>query len=205
VIQPRFLAAVSALTIAGSMGLAAQAPVQPPVTRPQPPAPAQPAGRLDQPAITVTGCLKPWDHAMSAPADTPAAGQQATAMTSARFVLTDLEPMPAPGQPAAAPGTPAPTPSAAPAPPAHPRATQFVVVAGTGVNLAAHVNHKVRITGTAEGLTPAPSAMNAPATRPVDPPPAAGRPAPPAAHEAAWSTLTAASLTMVSATCTTAS
>lgn len=188
--QPRFLSALGVLTIAGTMGLAAQTP-------------AQPAGQRDQPAITVTGCLKPWDHAMGAPAGTPAAGQPAAAMASARFVLTDIEPMPAAGQPAVQPGPPAG--AAAPAPPAHPRATQFVVVAGTGVNLAAHVNHKVRITGTAEALTAMPSAKDAPATRPVDPPPAAGRPAPPAAHDAAWSTLTATAITMVSATCTTAS
>jgi hypothetical protein len=200
--QPRFLSALGVLTVAGTMGLAAQAPAPPPATRPQPPAPAQAPGQRDQPAITVTGCLKPWDHAMGAPAGSPAAGQPAAAMASARFVLTDIEPMPAPGQPAAQPGPP---PAAAPSPPAHPRATQFVVVAGTGVNLAAHVNHKVRITGTAEALTSMPSAKDAPATRPVDPPPAAGRPAPPAAHDAAWSTLTATAVTMVSAICTTAS
>ena len=70
--KPPFLAACGALTIAGTMSLAAQTPTQPPATRPQPPAPTQPA-RTDSSTVTVTGCLKPWDNTMGAmPTDAPA-------------------------------------------------------------------------------------------------------------------------------------
>jgi hypothetical protein len=200
--KPPFLAACGALTIAGTMSLAAQTPTQPPAPRPQPPAPTQPT-RPDSSTVTVTGCLKPWDNTMgTVPNDAPARSG-ATPMPGTRYVLTDVAPdTRAPGQPGAQPGTPMPPAPAGP--PAHPQTAQYIVMAGTGVNLAAHVNHKVTISGTTEHMAPAMAPGTPPAARPGDPAPATST-QPPAKADKAWSTLTATSLTMVSTSCTTQS
>lgn len=193
------LAACGAMTLTATLGLSAQAPVQPPTTRP--PAPTQPSARVDRVAIAVTGCLKPWDNTMGTPsADSIAASPGSTPMAGTRYVLLDVE-TDKPGDTPA--DRPAPTPPPAVAA-GHPQLAQFIVIAGAGVDLAAHVNHKVRLMGTVDP-EPAPSSSVAtPAPRPGDPPaPVVPKPASQAAAEKKWATLTATSVTMVSTTCTT--
>ncbi len=170
-----FFGLCGALAIASTMTLAAQAPTQPPTTRPQPPAPTQPwTHPADQSPITVAGCLTPWDSTMA----TAPAGPTAT-----------------PGDPRAKPGA-APMATAGTPPPTHPQASQYIVAAGSGVNLAAHVNHQVRLVGTVDyGMTMAHA--DKPADTPADK--ATARPGDPAHARA---TLTATSVTMISATCT---
>jgi hypothetical protein len=188
------LAACGALTLAATLTASAQAPVQPPTTRPQPPAPTQPAATVTHP-ITVTGCLTPWDNAIGkAPVD-PAVTPGSTPMAGTRYVLmVEAEKPAAPaGTPPAA--TPPATPPAATAPPAHPQISKFVVSAAPGVDLAAHVNHKVRVTGTVETAKEPPTTPAA-TGRPGDPAPAAK-----VASEQDWAPLTATAVTMVSATC----
>lgn len=209
-----FLAACGAVALASTVTLSAQTPAQPPTTRPQTPAPTQPATRTDQGSVTVTGCLKS-DNAMGGGATDPMAkpgdpmakpgdpmGKPGAPMTNNRWVLTNVQADKAMGQ------TPSPSPGATTSP-AHPQASQYVVTAGTGVNLSAHVNHQVRITGTVAGgmdhgsMTPANKAGDKPMARPGD-----AKPGMPADHMNMGSdnksaTLTATSVTMISATCTT--
>lgn len=172
------------LTLAGAIALAASAMVSAqtaPLPMPRPKAPASPGTtrQADPAPITVTGCLKPWDAST-----TPAQGLGAGA--AGRFLLTDVE--------ANTPGTATPG-MAAPVAPA-PK-TQYVVTADAGVNLNAHLNHKVRITGMV-----AKSDASAPAEPPAESRPADPKPAPaPGAGADSWTGLTALSVTLVSATC----
>lgn len=192
------LAAWGAMTLTATLTLSAQVPA-PPAMRPQPPAPTQPSTRLDRVAIAVTGCLKPWDNTMGTPAADPAVTPGNTPMAGTRYVLLDVET----DKPAPATDKPVPTPP--PAGSGHPQLAQFVVTAGPGVDLAAHVNHQVRLMGTVdpEPASAAP-AVTTPTPRPGDPPgPVVPVPASRAAAEKKWATLTATSVTMVSATCTT--
>ena len=205
-----FFAACGAVALASTMTLSAQTPAQPPAMRPQPPAPTQPATRTDQSPITVTGCLKPWDNTMGSatanpmakPGD-PMAKPGATPMAGTRYVLTNVQTDTPMGQPSSS------TPSAGAASPAHPHASQFVVIAGAGVNLAAHVNHQVRLMGTVDAgmghgsMAPADKPADKPMARPGDPAPAPGMAAHRMAGDKKWATLTATSVTMPSATCTT--
>jgi hypothetical protein len=198
-------AACGALALASTMTLSAQTPTPTPAPPawPQVTAPAEPGQKPAMGVMTMTGCLKAADATM---ATTPA---------DARYVLANAA-MDRPlfgAPPAAAPGTATP--------PAHPMAMQYTVVAGTGVDLTAHVNHQVRLTGTVAGAhagmpgmmpgdkpmtTPAagkPMAKPAemPAARPGDAP----RPSPVGMDhmgaDKGWSTFTASSITMISATC----
>lgn len=150
----------------------ATAQITPPLPRPTPPASPGTTRQSDPPVITVTGCLKPWDASVMAPAVAPAGA------AAGRFLLTNLE--------ANAPGT-TPGTAAGEAPPPN---TQYVVTGDSAVNLAAHVNHKVRIEGqlaTTDAAAPPPgrNAKGSGADR--------------------WAALAATSITMVSATCTGAS
>ena len=210
-----FLAACGAVTLASAMTLSAQTPAQPPTTRPQTSAPTQPATRTDQSSVTVTGCLKPWDNAMGGGATAPMAkpgdpmakpgdpmGKPGAPMASTRWVLTNVQGDRATGQ--------SQSPSAGgAASPAHPQASQYVVTAGAGVNLSAHVNHQVRITGTvASGMdhgnmAPADKAGDKPMARPGDAKP--GMAADHMQGNKMSATLMATSVTMISATCTTTS
>ena len=198
-----FLAACGAVTLASAMTLSAQTPAQPPTTRPQSPAPTQPATRTDQSSVTVTGCLKPWDNAMGGGVSDPMAkpgdtmAKPGAPMATTRWVLTNVQGDHATGQSPSAGGS---------ASPAHPQAAQYVVTAGTGVNLSAHANHQVRITGTVAGgmdhgnMAPAGKAGDKPMARPGD-----AKPGMAADHmgDKKSATLTATSVTMISATCTT--
>jgi hypothetical protein len=122
------------------------------------------AGQAPRDAVvTVTGCLKPWDDMAGAPAPSSAT---TAASGGRRYLLTDVDPEP-PGEADRVVRPP----------------LQYVVTADAGVDLAAHVNHKVRITGTAAA------------------PPAATRPEPEPKPTKGWGLLTATTITMVSATC----
>ena len=177
--------AACGVLVAGTLTLSAQAPAP----APQTPRPSQntPA-RTDDKTMTVTGCLKPADASQAAPA--PSATPSPAAPAS-RFMLTNVEPdtgSPAGGSTAAAkPAKPAPEESPAAGTMTNAAGKQYTLVPDAGVNLAPHLNHKVRITGKlsdkAETKTVAPaepraSAMTAPAT------------------------IAVSAVTMVSATCT---
>jgi hypothetical protein len=199
------LAACGAVTLASAMTLSAQTPT-PPAT--QTPAPTLPA-MTNQSSVTVTGCLKTWDatmgdgaaHPMAKPGDPMA--KPGAPMASTRWLLTSVQADKATGQ------TPSQMPSAGAAGTAASQASQYVVTAGTGVNLSAHVNHQVRITGTV-GAAMDHSAMDhaakpgeKPMARPDDVKPAPGMAADRMADDRKSATLTATSVAMISATCPT--
>ncbi len=202
-----FFGACGAVALVSTMTLSAQTPAQRPATRPQPPAPTQPStNAADQSPITVTGCLKPWDSTMgTSPAD-PMAKPGATPMAATRYVLSNVfYDKATEGPPQSA------TPTAGTPPPAQPHASQYIVVAGSGVNLNAHVNHQVRLVGSVDhGMArgsmapperPTGTPAEKPMTRPGDPAPAPGMATSMPGHQQR-ATLTAMSVTMISATCT---
>ena len=178
--------AACGVLVAGTLTLSAQAPTPAPQTpRPSQTTPA----RTDDKTMTVTGCLKPADASQTAPA--PSASPSTTAPAS-RFMLTNVEPDG---------GTPGSSSSASAAKPAKPApedspaagtmsgaGKQYVLVPDAGVNLAAHLNHKIRITGKlsdkADTKTTAPAETRTGAT--------ATTPA----------TIAVSAVTMVSASCT---
>ncbi len=170
-----------AFALAATITLAAQTP-PPPTQRPAPPSPGTTV-QADPNTVTLTGCLKAWDAATTGLPPGPANG---------RFLLTSVE--------ATAAGATTPGMATKPAP----SATQYIVTASAGVNLTAHVNHKVRIAGTTmPAFAPEPRPADAkpeamPAAKPGDP----AMPSPAAAS--AWKSLNATSVSMVSATCPTA-
>jgi hypothetical protein len=190
------IAACGALAVTGTMTLSAQTPPRPTTPRPSDSTPT----RTDDKTLTVTGCIKAWDAAAGAPATgTPTPSATTAGAPPNRFVLTNIEPnpmnAPSEGAPARAGG-------------AGTMGKQYVLTADTGVNLAAHLNHKVRITGkaitttehSAADATRAPGTTRpgeVPAPRPTDPP----RTAENTDMTKAWTTLAVSSVTMVSATC----
>ncbi len=164
----RFLSAVAGVLVCA----AAAAAQTPPAPRPAPaPSPGMTA-QSDPATLTVTGCLKAWDASV-APSDPALAGAAA-----GRFLLTNIQP--------AAPGTAEPGKVRPAAPPAN---TQYVVTSAPSVDLAAHVNHTVRIEGT---VAVSDAAAN----------PAHGHTGRSASKADRWAGLTATSLTMVSPACT---
>lgn len=171
------LGACSALVMAGGLTVSAQT-VRPPSPQPTPSTPA----RTDSNTITVTGCLQGLD-ATGAPALSPA--------TATRYLVANIEPAtPTSG---AEPGERGSAATEATAP-------QYVLMAEPSVNLAQHVNHKVRLTGKV--TAPEPSTLDA---MPADPPKAGEMPRTrPGGHDTtkALPTLTVSSVTMVAATCT---
>jgi hypothetical protein len=190
-------AACGALAVAGTMTLSAQTQPRPTTPRPSPSTPS----RTDEKITTVTGCLKAWDATTGAPATTPAPGATTPGAPANRFVLTNIEPNPmtAPSE-----GAPARAGGGAPI-----GGKQYVLTADTGVNLAAHLNHKVRVTGkviaapehsAADATRPPETTRPAevPAPRPADPPRTADQPD----MTKAFTTLAVSSVTMISATCT---
>jgi hypothetical protein len=191
------IAACGAVAVAGTMTLSAQTQPRPTTPRPSESTPT----RTDEKTMTVTGCIKAWDAAAGAPATaTPAPSAPTAGAPASRFVLTNIEPNPtdAPSQGAPARAGGAGTMGG----------KQYVLTADSGVNLAAHLNHKVRVTGKAITTTEH-SAADAsrspettrpgevPAPRPTDPP----RTADHNDMAKAWTTLAVSSVTMVSATC----
>jgi hypothetical protein len=138
--------AACGVLVAGTLTLSAQAPAPAPQTpRPSPTTPA----RTDDRTMTVTGCLKPADASQTAPA--PSASPSTSAPAS-RFLLTNVEadggsPGGSSSASAAKPSKPAPEDSPAAGTMSGAAGKQYVLVPDAGVNLAAHLNHKIRITG----------------------------------------------------------
>jgi hypothetical protein len=139
--------------------------------------------------VIVTGCLKPWDDMAGAPAPSSAT---TAASGGRRFLLVNVESEP-PGESDRIVRPP----------------VQYVVTADASVDLGAHVNHKVRITGRTSA---APAATGA--GRPPEPPPPGTPPPDPARPETpmpdarpaptkGWALLTATSIAMVSTSCPT--
>lgn len=155
--------------------MAAQVP--PSLPRPTPPASPGTTRQSVPPTITVTGCLKAWDASLTPPAGTPAGA------AAGRFLLTNLEPSP-----------PAPTAPGSVVDDPPPPNTQYVVTAEKDVDLAAHVNRKVRIEGRVAMQDAAAATAQPPATRGES-----------ASRADRWTALTATSIAMVASTCERAS
>ena len=139
----------------------------------QTPPPKTPSAKFDTPAtVTYTGCLAPDDKKSGSGAGEGAAGVEryllTNAMQAGKTATEDEKPAPA----GAAKGQ-----------------DTLTLIAGPGVKLAPHLNHKVDVTGT---LQSAGSAMGKST-------PETGTPSPSAAMKAKALTVTA--VKMVSATC----
>jgi hypothetical protein len=165
----------------------------------QTPPATQPAMNRGTITVTVTGCLKPWDNTMGKAPTDPMAKPGATSMPGTRYVLMNTETAGSAetAKPMEAPSTS--TPATALAAPAHLQASEFVVTAGTGVNLAAHVNHRVSLTGTVDDSR---TRADAPMAQQGEAEPSKPMTAGQKATAKDWAMLTATSVTMVSATCT---
>ncbi len=179
-------AMLSAAVAATAISAYAQTPT--PTTKPD----QQP--RSAQSPITVTGCLKPWDQSMGTlpregSATAPSTGAAGSAAAGTRYVLTDVQ------NSGSSTGTPSTPSTSTPSMSAQTGARRYVLAAGSGVNLAGHVHHTVRVTGTldqssmagdrattGQGGESSEGRMGAGASGPL-------------------TTLTATSVTMVNATC----
>jgi hypothetical protein len=174
-------------TIAATCGALAVAAIAasaqvPPSSTPSAPRPAQSTRTMSEDkTVTVTGCVKPWGPGeapppLSAPSTSrptdPVAAMRAG--DSAKYSLSNVQ---AVGEEAVA--------------------SSYSLTAVSTVNLAAHVNHKVEVSGTVmRDVTEPPSATTAPA-------PAATPPTTAAAIAAARATptLRVTSLKMVATSC----
>lgn len=180
-------AACGAITLASTITLSAQTPAQPaPLARPQAPESTEPAS-VTKDAVTVTGCLRPADAA----GGTVPVDATATPGGAMRYILKDAvadQPM------GAQAGTRSPVHASA----------SFVVVASTpDLNLGAHLNHMVRVTGTVKSDMAAGHMSEMPTTRAGEAPSVAGKPMDMAKADKKKSmTLMATAVTMISATCT---
>ena len=177
-------ATCGALVVAGGLALSAQTPTQP---RPQTPAgsPSTPSPTDDR-TVTAAGCLKAWEATTGGAAAAPPAASATSPV--AKYVLTNVEEEATSTRGETKPSTSTMT-------------KQYILVPESGVNLAAHLNHKVRVTGK---VSPTMEHSAAPITRPSDPAkpdqtPRTGMDR--TGMDKGWSTLTVSSLTMVSATC----
>lgn len=193
------IAACGAVAVAGTLTLAAQTPPRPQAPRPSPSTPS----RTDEKAITVTGCLKAWDATTGAAAATPAPADTVAGAPAGRFVLTNVEPDVIDGASEAAPTSGAAARSTT-------ESKQYVLTADAGVNLAAHLNHKVRLTGkatpmadhSAAGATARPTEPSRPGEMPPPAPAEPGHATPGHDVAKAFTTLAVSSVTMISASCT---
>ena len=197
-----FITALGAVAVAGTLTLSAQTPT-PPAPRPQTPTPSPSTStRADDKTITLTGCLKSQDSSTDAarPASTPSSGP------AAKFVLTNIE-----GPSTGTTKPDATTPSATtPNSTSNVSGKQYALTADAGVNLAAHVNHQVRVTGKLSGMDDQTMAHGDPAAKPGDPakPGSTGRPGEPSQSgdrmgmDKVGSTFAVSSVTMISSSCT---
>jgi len=193
-------AAFGAIAVAGTLTLSAQTPT-PSAPRPQTPTPSPSTpSRTDDKTITLTGCLKAQDASMDAsrPAGAPSSG----AATAAKFVLTNVEGTSmGTTKPEAAPGSTMPSATS------NAGAKQYALTADAGVNLAAHVNHQVRVTGKISGMDDHSMAHADPAAKPGDPA-KPSRPAEPSPSgdrmgmDKPSATLAVSAVTMISNSCT---
>lgn len=162
----------SALAVTGIVSFAATPAAS--QVRPAPPAATQPVPAADPKEVHVTGCLKAWEGVMAGTAGAPGAA----ATMDGQFLLTGAE-------------TDATTQTPATATP--PGEKRFIVRGDTGVNLVAHVNHQVRLTGKFADMSG--HAMSARKDE--------AKPAMPA--EMTLQTITVSAVTMINAACTAAS
>ena len=194
-------AAFGAVAVAGTLTLSAQTPT-PAAPRPQTPTPSpSTSARADDKTITLTGCLKAQDASMDAarPAGTPSSAPA----TSAKFVLTNVEgtSMGTTKPDATTPGSTMPSATSSAS------AKQYALTADAGVNLAAHVNHQVRVTGKISGMDDHSMAHADPAAKPGDPA-KPSRPAEPSPSgdrmgmDKPSATLAVSAVTMISNSCT---
>lgn len=188
------LAACAVGAFAASTTLGAQTPPPP---KPQPSTPPM-ASQSDKDTVTLTGCLKAWDDSVAGtrtpttPSPTGTTPSATGAMAATKFMLTNVE-----TDGATKPAMPAPTSASA--------AQHYVVMADSGVNLTAHLNHQVRITGK-KAPAMSTTAMRPDAAKPAEPKPDPSKPSAgimsgEQAHKD-LGTITASSVTMISATCT---
>lgn len=178
-------ATCSALALASAVTLSAQTPSLPRPGAPQPSA-TTPA-RTDDRSITVTGCLKAWEPKTEETPGAPNRANTAVAAGTDKFLLANVE-----GE---GNGTPGATTT--------PGLKQYMVMGDSGVNLAPHLNHKVRITGKVEAKPPVPP-VPAPTTAEAQAQKETATPGTAPAHpkdEDAISSLTASAITMVAETC----
>jgi hypothetical protein len=184
-------AALGAIAVAGTLTLSAQTPT-PPTPRAQTPTPSPSTpSRTDDKTMTLTGCLKAQDASMDAgrPASAPSSGTAA----AGKFVLTTVEgnSMATSKPDATTPGSTMPSASNA-------GGKQYALTAGAGVNLAAHVNHQVRVTGTLDAAAKADPTKPSSTARPGEASPSGDR----MGMDKAWPTLAVTSVTMISSSCT---
>jgi hypothetical protein len=197
-------AAFGAVAVAGTLTLSAQTPT-PPTPRPQTPAPSPSTpSRTDDKTMTLTGCLKAQDASMDAGRATSA--PSAATAAAGKFVLTTVDgnSMGTSKPDSTTPGSTTPGASNA-------GGKQYALTADAGVNLAAHVNHQVRVTGKLSDASDHSGGTMAhdPAAKPdAAKPSSTARPgeATPSADRAnmgkAWPTLAVSSVTMISSSCT---
>ncbi|MGE4085843.1 MAG: hypothetical protein AB7H93_22870 [Vicinamibacterales bacterium] len=198
-------ATFGAFAVAGTLTVAHTPTPSSPRPQTPSPSPSTPA-RTDDKTITVTGCLKAWDASM----DTGRGGSTTPPATTAanRFVLSNVTAdMSGTAKPATGTATPGrPSPEAGGHSMGARDDTQYVLTADSGVNLSAHLNHQVRVTGK---MTE-PADRPAPATRPTAPTPTRDPSRPGETPrtgdrmgaDKAWSTIAVSSVTMISTSCT---
>ena len=186
------LATCGALAVAGALTVSAQTPTSTPRPPSPTPAPSTPtmSNSADDKPITVSGCLKTWDNSMG----TAPAGSGATT-----YVLTNVESddTMAKGKPESTAAKPESTTATRPTT----AASQYIVTAASSVNLAAHLNHKVRVSGTTSKMTDPSGAGTTPPSAEPQKPGDPARPATDRAGDKGPAKLNVTSLTMVSATC----
>jgi hypothetical protein len=178
-------ATCGALVVAGGLTMSAQTP-RPPTPTPSQSTPARTDDNKDK-TVTVAGCLKAWDATTGGAAAAPPAATATSPV--AKFVLTNVEEDSASARSEAKPSTGTMN-------------KQYVLVADSAVNLSAHLNHKVRVTGKVTSTTEHSAAPTT--TRPSDPAKPTETPGTGTDRtgmDKSWSTLTVSSLSMVSATC----
>lgn len=186
------LAACAVGAFAASTTIGAQTP---PAPKPQPSTPSM-ASQSDKDTVTLTGCLKAWDDnatgepTSTTPSPTGTTPSATGAMAATKFMLTNVETAGAPK-------------STTPAQPSGMAAQHYVLMADKGVNLAAHLNHQVRITGKkAPGMSNTMHSDTAkPESRPDPSKPSAGIMTGDQAHKD-LGTINVSAVTMISATCT---
>ena len=171
------LATCGAMAIAG-LTVTAQSPqpstAQPPSTQPAAAARASDSDKL----LTITGCV--------ARAGSTSPTASAGAASSGGFILTNAQ---AGSKAMSSPESPsATTPPGASTAPKSTASSYTLKAQGMGVDLSAHVNHKVTVTGTLDSSSAATSPSSSPSATEA-------RPA------AAMPTLNVTSVTMVSSSC----
>ena len=201
-------AALGAIAVAGTITVTAQTPTPSP-TRPQTPTPSpSSSSRSDDKTMTLTGCLKSGDSSTDGGRSTPGTPSGATSSTASKFILTDIEGDSMGSGTAGSPGTAGRTGTTSTS------GKQYTLKADSGVNLSAHLNHKVRVIGKLSDMddqSPATTPPAEPTARPGDPAQPASTPGSPARPGGTATgdrmgmdkgqTLTVSAVTMISSSC----